>query len=149
MATRTRSHTGESSETFSQQNILKNPEKEVCAFDNAHIAALNASGAFADKAIIRPFDGNPLVLKVTKNEDEWQRKFFFVRRDSNSEGNSLPVKWLTTGRAQGSRNTPKCILSLYPAHICWTHSLSTYIDICLPDYRASSGLCSSTKIHAG
>ncbi|KAJ0743085.1 hypothetical protein HanPI659440_Chr10g0371661 [Helianthus annuus] len=41
---------------------------------------------------------NPLVLKATKNEDGWQRKFFFVRRDSNAEGNSLPIKWLTTGR---------------------------------------------------
>ncbi|KAJ0610796.1 hypothetical protein HanHA300_Chr01g0007861 [Helianthus annuus] len=39
---------------------------------------------------------NPLILKVTKNEDEWKRKFFFVRRDSIAEGNSLPVKWLTT-----------------------------------------------------
>ncbi|MFS7968364.1 hypothetical protein Hanom_Chr09g00796561 [Helianthus anomalus] len=31
---------------------------------------------------------NPLILKVTKNEDEWKRKFFFVRRDSIAEGDS-------------------------------------------------------------
>ncbi|MFS8026852.1 hypothetical protein Hanom_Chr16g01491561 [Helianthus anomalus] len=46
MATRTRSHTGESSETFSQQNVLKNPEKEIYAFDNADIEALRASVPF-------------------------------------------------------------------------------------------------------
>ncbi|KAJ0726485.1 hypothetical protein HanPI659440_Chr12g0470871 [Helianthus annuus] len=191
MATRTRSQTGESTKTFVQQNLLKNPKKEICAFDNVDIAALRASGVFPDKAIIRPFDrtvrsdvssgewicfpaypfslvlqypfpefmmqffrktglsfsqtiprvwrvlivlyqikalhipdlciedipfayrlrshgssrfllfstsSNPLVLRATKNEDGWQRKFFLVRRDSITEGNSLPVKWLTTGR---------------------------------------------------
>ncbi|KAJ0726750.1 hypothetical protein HanPI659440_Chr12g0473911 [Helianthus annuus] len=41
---------------------------------------------------------NPLILKVTRNEDGWQRKIFFVRRDSIAEGDSLPVKWLTSGR---------------------------------------------------
>ena len=191
MATRTHSQTGESSETFTQQNLLKNPEKEVCAFDNADIAALRASGAFPDNTVFRPFDrsirsdvsstdwicfpaypfslglrypfpefmmqffrttgisfaqtmpmvwrvlivlnqiknlhcpdlciedlpisyrlrshgssrfllfstsNKPLILKATKNEDGWQRKLFFVKRDSIAEGASLPVEWLTTGR---------------------------------------------------
>ncbi|KAJ0770516.1 hypothetical protein HanPI659440_Chr07g0258501 [Helianthus annuus] len=191
MATRIGSHTGESTETFVQQNLLRNPEKEICAFNNADIAALRASGTFPDKAIIRPFDwsirsdvssddwvyfpaypfslglrypfpefmmnffqitdlcfaqtmhmvwrvlimlnqiknlhfpdlciedipiayrlrshgsrrfllfstsSKPVILKATKNEDGWQRKFFFVKRDSIDEGDSLPVKWLTTDR---------------------------------------------------
>ena len=191
MATRTRSHSGESTSSFVNQNLLKNPEKEVCSFDNADINALRTSGAFSDTAIIRPFDriirsdvcseewicfssypfslglrypfpefimeffritglcfaqtmpmvwrvlimlnqiktlhvpdlciedlplayrlrshgnsrfllfstsSNPLILKASKNEDGWQRKFFFVRRDSIPEGKSLPVKWLTSGR---------------------------------------------------
>ncbi|KAF5803202.1 hypothetical protein HanRHA438_Chr06g0277881 [Helianthus annuus] len=191
MATRTHSHTDESSETFDQQNLLNHPKKEICAFDNADIAALRVSGAFPDKAIIKPFDQtvrsdvsssewicfpaypfslglqyplpefmmqffrktglsfsqtmrmvwrvlivlnqikalnipdlciedipiayrlrshgssrfllfstscNPLILKATKYKDGWQRKFFFVRRHSITEGNSLPVTWLTTGR---------------------------------------------------
>ncbi|KAJ0715398.1 hypothetical protein HanPI659440_Chr13g0500681 [Helianthus annuus] len=178
-------------ETFTQQNLLKNPEKEICAFDNADIAALRASGAFPDNTVFRPFDrsirsdvsstewvcfpaypfslglrypfpefmmqffrttgisfaqtmpmvwrvlivlnqiknlhcsdlriedlpiayrlrshgssrfllfstsSKPLILKATKNEDGWQRKFFFVKRDSIAEGASLPVEWLTTGR---------------------------------------------------
>ena len=45
MAAKVHSQTGESSESFIQQNLLKNPEKEICAFDNADIAALRASGA--------------------------------------------------------------------------------------------------------
>ncbi|KAJ0580604.1 hypothetical protein HanRHA438_Chr04g0169631 [Helianthus annuus] len=191
MAARTYSQTGESTKTFVQQNFLKNPEKETCAFDNADIAALRASGAFPDGSVIRPFDrsirsdvsstnwvcflaypfslglrypflefmmqffrttaisfaqtmpmvwrvlivlnqfknltaltsasrtfrlltasvhtvpvsfysfqlpANPFILKATKNEDGWQRKFFFVKRDSIYEGASLPVEWLTIGR---------------------------------------------------
>ncbi|MFS7945684.1 hypothetical protein Hanom_Chr06g00527121 [Helianthus anomalus] len=39
---------------------------------------------------------NPLILKASINEDGWKRKFFFVKWDSNDEGNSLPVKWLTS-----------------------------------------------------
>ncbi|MFS7960242.1 hypothetical protein Hanom_Chr08g00700921 [Helianthus anomalus] len=145
MATRTCSHTVESSETFAQQNLLKNPEKEVCAFNNADIAALRASGAFPDKAIIRSFDRsvrsdvssrewicfpsypfslglrypfpkfmiNPLVLKATKNEDGWQRKFFFVKRDSIVEGNSLPVKWLTTELAPPTEESERRIQAVY------------------------------------
>ncbi|KAF5761228.1 hypothetical protein HanXRQr2_Chr16g0762631 [Helianthus annuus] len=191
MATRTRSHSGESTSSFVNQNLLKHPEKEVCSFNNADIAALRTSSAFSDRAVIRPFDqsirsdvsseewicfssysfslglrypfpefimqffritglcfaqtmpmvwrvlimlnqiktlhvpdlciedlpiayrlrshgnshfllfstsSNPLILKASKNEDGWQRKFFFVRWDSIPEGNSLPVKWLTFGR---------------------------------------------------
>ncbi|MFS7939573.1 hypothetical protein Hanom_Chr05g00453361 [Helianthus anomalus] len=41
---------------------------------------------------------NPLILKASRNEDGWQRNFFFVKRDSIDERNSLPVKWLTFGR---------------------------------------------------
>ncbi|KAF5786149.1 hypothetical protein HanRHA438_Chr10g0449351 [Helianthus annuus] len=191
MAARTRSHSGESTPSFTIQNLLKNPEKEICSFDNTDIAALRASGAFLDGAVIRPFDrtlrsdvsskewicfsaypfspglrysfpefmmqffcitglsfaqtmpvvwrvlivlnqiktyhvpdlciedipiayrlrshgnnrfllfstsNNPLIFKVTQNEDEWKRKFLFFRCDSIAEGDSLPVKWLTTGR---------------------------------------------------
>ncbi|KAF5803197.1 hypothetical protein HanRHA438_Chr06g0277831 [Helianthus annuus] len=68
MATRTRSQTGESTENFVQQNLLKNPEKEICAFDNADIAALRASGAFPDKAIIRPFDR---TIRSDVSSGEW------------------------------------------------------------------------------
>ncbi|MFS8034062.1 hypothetical protein Hanom_Chr17g01576771 [Helianthus anomalus] len=56
MATRTRSQTAESTETFVNQNLLKKHEKEICSFDNADIATLKASGAFSDKAVIRAFD---------------------------------------------------------------------------------------------
>ncbi|MFS7968363.1 hypothetical protein Hanom_Chr09g00796551 [Helianthus anomalus] len=46
MAARTRSHSGESASSFTVQNRLKNPEKEIYSFDNVDIAALRASGVF-------------------------------------------------------------------------------------------------------
>ncbi|MFS7937350.1 hypothetical protein Hanom_Chr05g00426551 [Helianthus anomalus] len=56
MATRTQSHSGESTSSFVNQKLLKHPEKEVCSFDNADIAVLRTSGAFSDRAVSRPFD---------------------------------------------------------------------------------------------
>ncbi|KAF5786764.1 hypothetical protein HanXRQr2_Chr10g0444851 [Helianthus annuus] len=191
MAARTRSQTADSFPTFHNQNLLKEPSKEVCSFDNADIVALRAFGAFPAGAIFRPFDRevrsdfcsdewvcffaypfsiglrypfpafiscffeltglsfsqtmpmvwrvlvtleqikashmlnlciedlpmayrlrshgssrfllfsiskDPLILKATKNEDKWRRKFFFVKRDSIDKGVDLPKRWLTSGR---------------------------------------------------
>ncbi|KAJ0667992.1 hypothetical protein HanPI659440_Chr17g0683881 [Helianthus annuus] len=191
MATRTRSQTADSVPTFHEQNLLKDPSKEVCSFDNADIAALQTSGAFPAGVIIHLFDRevrsdfcsyewvcffaypfsialrypfpafisrffdltglsyaqimpmvwrvlvtldqikarhmpnlcikdlpmayrlrshgssrfllfstskDPLILKATKNEDDWRRKFFFVKMDSIDKGFDLPKKWLTFGR---------------------------------------------------
>ncbi|MFS8034384.1 hypothetical protein Hanom_Chr17g01580531 [Helianthus anomalus] len=68
MASRTRSHTADSIPTFEDQNLLKEPEKEVCSFDIADIAALRASGAFPFDAIIRPFDRE---VRLDVSYDEW------------------------------------------------------------------------------
>ncbi|MFS8034063.1 hypothetical protein Hanom_Chr17g01576781 [Helianthus anomalus] len=46
--------------------------------------------------LLFPTSSNPIILKATKNEDVWPRKFFFVRRETIADGDSLPVKWLTT-----------------------------------------------------
>ncbi|KAJ0570567.1 hypothetical protein HanHA300_Chr05g0179501 [Helianthus annuus] len=35
------------------------------------------------------------VLKVTKNDMNWKRRFFFVRRDTIPDGRDLPKKWAT------------------------------------------------------
>ncbi|MFS7923981.1 hypothetical protein Hanom_Chr03g00267231 [Helianthus anomalus] len=43
-------------QTFIQQNLLKNPEKEICVFDNSDIASLRASDAFPDGMVFRPLD---------------------------------------------------------------------------------------------
>ncbi|MFS7962158.1 hypothetical protein Hanom_Chr08g00723371 [Helianthus anomalus] len=188
VASRTRSQVADSILTLHEQNLLKDPSKEACSFDNADIAALQTSGAFPAGAIIRPFDRevradfcsdewvcffaypfsigirypfpafishffeltslsyaqtmpmvwrvlvtldqikarhlpdlciedlpiayrlrshgssrfllfstskDPFILKATKNEDDWRRKFFFVKRDSIDKGHDLPKKWLT------------------------------------------------------
>ncbi|KAF5782990.1 hypothetical protein HanXRQr2_Chr11g0502691 [Helianthus annuus] len=34
-------------------------------------------------------------MKVTKNDANWKRRFFFVRRDSLPNGNDLPKEWAT------------------------------------------------------
>ncbi|MFS7955692.1 hypothetical protein Hanom_Chr07g00645621 [Helianthus anomalus] len=41
---------------------------------------------------------NPLILKATKNEDQWQRKYFFIKRESTNKDFDLPIKWLTSGK---------------------------------------------------
>ena len=43
------------------------------------------------------------VLKVTKNDTNWKRRFFFVRRDSLPNGNDLPKEWATHGRVEDPR----------------------------------------------
>ncbi|KAJ0486946.1 hypothetical protein HanHA89_Chr14g0585141 [Helianthus annuus] len=43
------------------------------------------------------------VLKVTKNDTNWKRRFFFVRRDSLPNGNDLPKEWVTHGRVEDPR----------------------------------------------
>ncbi|KAF5778833.1 hypothetical protein HanXRQr2_Chr12g0552221 [Helianthus annuus] len=40
------------------------------------------------------------VLKVTKNDTNWKRRFFFVRRDTIPNGEDLPKEWATHGRIE-------------------------------------------------
>ncbi|KAJ0681769.1 hypothetical protein HanPI659440_Chr16g0639811 [Helianthus annuus] len=40
------------------------------------------------------------VLKVTKNDTNWKRRFFFVRRDTIPNGKDLPKEWATHGRIE-------------------------------------------------
>ena len=43
------------------------------------------------------------VFKVTKNDTNWKRRFFFVRRDSIPDGKDLPKEWATHGRIEDPR----------------------------------------------
>ncbi|KAJ0682489.1 hypothetical protein HanPI659440_Chr16g0647911 [Helianthus annuus] len=187
MARQTRSSSGDSVPTFIHQNILQDPEKEICTFDGAHLSALKTSGIFPKGTVFRPFDreirsdmvsdewlcfnafpftlglqfpfsdfiteffnvtkvcfsqtmpmlwrvlsvldqiknnhipdlsvhdlplayrlkchdscrflfystsSDPLILRATRNEEEWKSKFFFVKRDSIPGGADYPVNWL-------------------------------------------------------
>ncbi|KAJ0831458.1 hypothetical protein HanPSC8_Chr15g0667281 [Helianthus annuus] len=42
----------------------------------------------------RPGEEHP-IFKATKNDTNWKRRFFFVRRDSIPDGKDLPKKWAT------------------------------------------------------
>ncbi|MFS7930174.1 hypothetical protein Hanom_Chr04g00341021 [Helianthus anomalus] len=68
MACRTRSQIADSVPTINEQNLLKEPKKEICSFDNADIAALKASGAFPAGAVIHPFDRE---VRSDVYSDEW------------------------------------------------------------------------------
>ncbi|KAJ0887611.1 hypothetical protein HanRHA438_Chr09g0392881 [Helianthus annuus] len=47
----------------------------------------------------KPFEEHP-ILKTTKNDTNWKRRFFFVRRDTLPNGKDLPRKWATHGRIE-------------------------------------------------
>ncbi|MFS7945179.1 hypothetical protein Hanom_Chr06g00521121 [Helianthus anomalus] len=68
MARQTRSSSGDFAPTFTTQNLLKNPEQEICSFDNVDIAALRSSGDFPDGVIFQPFDRD---LRSDVPSSEW------------------------------------------------------------------------------
>ncbi|KAJ0808758.1 hypothetical protein HanPI659440_Chr01g0006871 [Helianthus annuus] len=43
------------------------------------------------------------IFKVTKNDTNWKRRFFFVKRDSIPDGKDLPKEWATHGRVEDPR----------------------------------------------
>ncbi|KAF5821589.1 hypothetical protein HanXRQr2_Chr01g0015781 [Helianthus annuus] len=43
------------------------------------------------------------IFKVTKNDTNWKRRFFFVKRDSIPDGKDLPKEWATHGRVEDHR----------------------------------------------
>ncbi|KAJ0576451.1 hypothetical protein HanIR_Chr05g0224601 [Helianthus annuus] len=45
----------------------------------------------------KPGEEHP-IFKATKNDTNWKRRFFFVRRDSIPDGKDLPKTWATYGR---------------------------------------------------
>ncbi|KAJ0917954.1 hypothetical protein HanRHA438_Chr05g0212011 [Helianthus annuus] len=76
-------------------NQIKNLHfPDLCVKDILIAYHLRSHGS--SRFLLFSTSSKPLILKATKNEDGWQRKFFFVKQDSIDEGDSLPVKWLTT-----------------------------------------------------
>ncbi|MFS7921209.1 hypothetical protein Hanom_Chr03g00234101 [Helianthus anomalus] len=57
MLRKTRSSFGDSAPTFFSQNILQDPEKEICSFDSAHLSALKTSGIFPEGTVFRHLIG--------------------------------------------------------------------------------------------
>ncbi|KAF5774545.1 hypothetical protein HanXRQr2_Chr13g0601791 [Helianthus annuus] len=54
------------------------------------------------------------VFKVTKNDTNWKRRFFFVRRDSIPDGKDLPKEWATHGRVEDPR---RITITISVAHL--------------------------------
>ncbi|MFS8002623.1 hypothetical protein Hanom_Chr13g01204271 [Helianthus anomalus] len=68
MARQTRSNSDDSVPSFIHQNILQDPEKEICSFDSAHLSALKTSDIFSKGAVFRPFDQE---IRSDMVSDEW------------------------------------------------------------------------------
>ncbi|MFS7904517.1 hypothetical protein Hanom_Chr01g00037021 [Helianthus anomalus] len=51
MVRQIRSSSDDSAPTFTPQNLLQYPEKEVCTFDNAYMSALHSSGIILDVTV--------------------------------------------------------------------------------------------------
>ncbi|MFS7993958.1 hypothetical protein Hanom_Chr12g01100271 [Helianthus anomalus] len=68
MASRTTSHLNEPIPTLMSQNLIREPEKEICSFNNADIAALKDSGAFPAGTLVHPFDRD---VRSDASSDEW------------------------------------------------------------------------------
>ena len=56
------------------------------------------------------------VFKVTKNDTNWKRRFFFVRRDSIPDGKDLPKEWATHGRIEDPRRITISLVSYNEDH---------------------------------
>ncbi|KAJ0819747.1 hypothetical protein HanPSC8_Chr16g0699631 [Helianthus annuus] len=54
------------------------------------------------------------ILKVTKNDTNWKRRFFFVKRDSIPDGKDLPKEWATHGRIEDPR---RITITISVAHL--------------------------------
>ncbi|MFS7906140.1 hypothetical protein Hanom_Chr01g00055781 [Helianthus anomalus] len=141
MASRTRSHTADFVPTFKEQNLLKEPKKEVCSFDNADIVALKASDAFPAGAIIRPFERE---IRSDVSSDEWvcflaypfsigHRYPFpaFISRFFELTGLSyiqtMPMVWrvlVTLDQIKSCHIPDLCIEDLPIAYRLWSHELA-------------------------
>ncbi|KAF5816135.1 hypothetical protein HanXRQr2_Chr03g0130981 [Helianthus annuus] len=54
------------------------------------------------------------IFKVTKNDTNWKRRFFFVKRDSIPDGKDLPKEWATRGRIEDPR---RITITISVAHL--------------------------------
>ncbi|MFS7912416.1 hypothetical protein Hanom_Chr02g00129701 [Helianthus anomalus] len=71
--------------------ILKNYIPDLRINDLPIVYRLRSHGS--SRFLLYSTSNNPLILKATRNGEEWKRKFFFVKRDSIPDGDSFPLKW--------------------------------------------------------
>ncbi|MFS7979335.1 hypothetical protein Hanom_Chr10g00926111 [Helianthus anomalus] len=53
---------------LTSQNLIREPQNEICSFNNTDIAALKDSGAFPAGVVIRPFDRE---VRSDASSNEW------------------------------------------------------------------------------
>ncbi|MFS7943444.1 hypothetical protein Hanom_Chr06g00500351 [Helianthus anomalus] len=107
MARQTRSSSGDSAPSFIHQNILQDPEKEICSFNSAHLSALKISGIFPKGTVFQSFDWEirsdmvsnewscfnafPFTLGLQFPFPDFITEFFNITKISFSQ--TMPMLW--------------------------------------------------------
>jgi hypothetical protein len=82
---------------FVLSNLDETHRIDIRASDLATVFNLRTHGSSRFVLQLIQKDVSP-VLKATKNENSWKKKFFFVNRNTIPGGSDLPLKWVTRGR---------------------------------------------------
>ena len=82
---------------FTLEEIIRSQSVDFGVSELADVYNLVTHGSSRFVLKLKP-DRSRLILKSTQNDPHWRHQFFFVRRDSIPEGESLPRKWVTKGR---------------------------------------------------
>ncbi|KAJ0886535.1 hypothetical protein HanRHA438_Chr09g0380531 [Helianthus annuus] len=76
------------------ERIIEQEDIELGMSELAELYNLVSHGSHRFLFKHKPGEAHP-ILKTTKNNTNWKKRFFFVRRDSIPDGKDLPIKWAT------------------------------------------------------
>ncbi|MFS7963969.1 hypothetical protein Hanom_Chr08g00744551 [Helianthus anomalus] len=125
--------------------IKNNHIPDICVNDLPVVYRLSSHGS--SRFLFYSTTNNPLILRATRNKEEWKTKFFFVKRSSIPSGEIFPVKWLT--KAEFRKPAPPT-----PESVARIESIYKLLDIersFLPNQatsiqHSSSNMSESAKI---
>ncbi|MFS7967967.1 hypothetical protein Hanom_Chr09g00792021 [Helianthus anomalus] len=82
---------------YTLENIIEQEGIELGMSELAELYNIVSHGSHRYLLKHKPGEPHP-ILKTTKNDTNWKKHFFFVRRDSILNGKDLLIKWTTHGR---------------------------------------------------
>ncbi|KAJ0880380.1 hypothetical protein HanRHA438_Chr10g0462451 [Helianthus annuus] len=84
---------------YTLESIIEQAYIELGMSELAELYNLVSHGSHRYLFKHKPGDAHP-ILKTTKNDTNWKKRFFFIRRNSIPDGKDLPLKWTTHGRIE-------------------------------------------------
>ncbi|KAJ0618296.1 hypothetical protein HanLR1_Chr02g0049321 [Helianthus annuus] len=84
---------------YTLERIIEQEGIDLGMAELGELYDLTTSGSHRYLFKRRPGEEHP-IFKATKNDTNWKRRFFFVRRDTIPDGKDLPKKWATHGRIE-------------------------------------------------